>query len=66
MCGNCRSDSISLSAAGLRGIETLLRSPLADAADAGLTRRAGREALAVIASSTTEYHGGFRLKTLSA
>ena len=65
VCGNCRSDSISLSAAGLRGIETLLRRPLADAAEAGLTSRARREALAVIASSY-EYHGGFRLKTLSA
>jgi DNA repair protein RecO (recombination protein O) len=65
VCGNCRADSISLSAAGLRGIEALLRSPLADAAGAGLTPRAGREALAVIASSY-EYHGGFRLKTLSA
>jgi DNA repair protein RecO (recombination protein O) len=65
VCGNCRADAISLSPAGLHGVETLLRSPLADAASAGLSARAGREALAVIASSY-EYHGGFRLKTLSA
>jgi DNA repair protein RecO (recombination protein O) len=65
VCSNCRGDAISLSPAGLGGIETLLRSPLADAAGAGLGSRASREALAVIASSY-EYHGGFRLKTLSA
>jgi DNA repair protein RecO (recombination protein O) len=65
VCGNCRADAISLSPAGLHGIETLLRTPLADADGARLTARAAREALAVIASSY-EYHGGFRLKTLSA
>jgi DNA repair protein RecO (recombination protein O) len=65
VCSNCRGDAISLSPAGLGGIEALLRSPLADAAGAGLSTRASREALAVIASSY-EYHGGFRLKTLSA
>src|ERR671923_3007419 len=60
VCSNCRGDdAISLSPAGLGGIETLLRTPLADAAHAGLTPRAAREALAVIASSY-EYHGGFR------
>lgn len=65
VCANCRADAISLSSAGLHGIETLLRTPLAEAAAAGLTQRAAREALAVI-SSSYEYHGGFRLKTLSA
>jgi DNA repair protein RecO (recombination protein O) len=65
VCANCRADAIALSPAGLNGIETLLRTPLADAAGAGLSARAAREALAVIASSY-EYHGGFRLKTLSA
>jgi DNA repair protein RecO (recombination protein O) len=65
VCSNCRADAIALSPAGLNGIEALLRTPLADAAGAGLSARAGREALAVIASSY-EYHGGFRLKTLSA
>jgi DNA repair protein RecO (recombination protein O) len=65
VCANCRGDAISLSPAGLRGIEALLRSPLAEAAAVGLSPRAGREALSVIASSY-EYHGGFRLRTLSA
>jgi DNA repair protein RecO (recombination protein O) len=65
VCASCQGDAISLSAAGLEGIEALLRSPLADAAVAGLGPRASREALSVIASSY-EYHGGFRLKTLSA
>jgi DNA repair protein RecO (recombination protein O) len=65
VCGNCRADALALSPAGLRGIEGLLQTPMADAADSGLSSRAAREALAVIASSY-EYHGGFRLKTLSA
>jgi DNA repair protein RecO (recombination protein O) len=65
VCANCGPDAIALSPAGLTGIEALLRTPLAGAAGAGLSPRAGREALAVIASSY-EYHGGFRLKTLSA
>jgi DNA repair protein RecO (recombination protein O) len=65
VCSNCGADAIALSPAGLNGIEALLRAPLAGAAGAGLSARAGREALAVIASSY-EYHGGFRLKTLSA
>jgi DNA repair protein RecO (recombination protein O) len=65
VCANCGPDAIALSPAGLGGIEALLRTPLAGAAGAGLSARAGREALAVI-SSSYEYHGGFRLKTLSA
>src|SRR5215204_591761 len=65
VCANCSADAIALSPAGLNGIEALLRTPLADAAGAGLTARAAREALAVI-SSSYEYHGGFRLRTLSA
>ena len=65
VCASCRGDAIPLSAPGRRGIETLLATPLAEAAGAGLTARAAREALAVI-SSSYEYHGGFRLRTLSA
>ena len=65
VCANCRADAIPLSAAGLRGIEGLLRAPLADAGTIALGARASRDALAVIASSY-EYHGGFRLRTLSA
>jgi len=65
VCGNCRADAIPLSAAGLRGIEALLRAPLPDAGTVELGARAARDALAVIASSY-EFHGGFRLRTLSA
>jgi DNA repair protein RecO (recombination protein O) len=65
VCANCRADAQSLSPAGLRGIESLLASPMAEASSVGLAARAAREALSVIASSY-EYHGGFRLKTLSA
>ena len=52
-----------LSADGLRGIDSLLRQPLAQAHEAGLSTRARRDALGVITSSY-EYHGGFRLRTL--
>jgi DNA repair protein RecO (recombination protein O) len=65
VCGNCRADAIPLSTAGLHGIEALLTTPLADAGAIGLSSRAARDALAVIASSY-EFHGGFRLRTLSA
>jgi DNA repair protein RecO (recombination protein O) len=65
VCENCRADAIPLSTAGLRGIEGLLMTPLAEVEAVGLSGRAARDALAVIASSY-EYHGGFRLRTLSA
>jgi DNA repair protein RecO (recombination protein O) len=52
-----------LSPGGAAGIEALLTRPLAEAADAGLTDRSSRDALAVITTSY-EYHGGFRLRTL--
>ena len=50
---------------GVAGIETLLAHPLADAAPLGLSERARRDALRVVTASY-EYHGGFRLRTLSA
>ena len=65
VCRDCALDVLPLSRAGIVGIDGLLRRPLAEAADATVTDRAAREALAVIASSY-EYHGGFRLRTLSA
>ena len=49
----------------MRSLKSLLGSPLADAASVGLGERASRDALKVITSSY-EYHGGFRLRTLSA
>ncbi len=65
VCRACGSGSLSLSPAGIAGIETLLREPLASATASGLSDRAAREALGVVTSSY-EYHGGFRLRTLSA
>jgi DNA repair protein RecO (recombination protein O) len=67
VCAGCasRTEALGLSADGIVGIEALLGSPLSDAADAGLGERASRDALKVITSSY-EYHGGFRLRTLSA
>ncbi|MGH3003444.1 MAG: DNA repair protein RecO [Gaiellaceae bacterium] len=64
----CRSHAqaaLHLSLEGLRGIEQLLSTPLADAYGADLPERACRDALSVVTSSYEE-HGGFRLRTLSA
>ena len=65
VCRACANGALPLSREGLEGIEGLLRRPLAEAGDAGVTARGAREALGVIASSY-EFHGGFRLRTLSA
>jgi DNA repair protein RecO (recombination protein O) len=67
VCAGCasRTEALGLSPEGIAGIEALLGSPLADAVDAGLGERASRDALKVITTSY-EYHGGFRLRTLSA
>ena len=67
VCSACAAgtDALGLSPDGVRGIEGLLASPLADAGAVGLGERASRDALMVITSSY-EYHGGFRLRTLSA
>src|SRR4051812_38864313 len=67
VCAACanRTEALGLSGDGIRGIEGLLGSPLADAGAVALTERAARDALRVITSSY-EYHGGFRLRTLSA
>ena len=65
VCRDCGGGSIALSPDGLRGITTLVATPMADAQDAGLTDRGAREALALVTASY-EQHGGFRLRTLSA
>jgi DNA repair protein RecO (recombination protein O) len=67
VCRDCAraAAALALSPEGLGGIDALLRLPLAEAHGAGLTARARRDALAAIAS-LYEYHGGFRLRTLSA
>jgi DNA repair protein RecO (recombination protein O) len=64
VCGTCAAGALALSPNALTGMEGLLRRPLADAANAGLSERGAREALAVITASY-EYHGGFRLRTLA-
>ena len=65
-CGGISSStaSISLSPESLRGITTLVATPMSDAHDAGLTDRGAREALALVTASY-EHHGGFRLRTLA-
>jgi DNA repair protein RecO (recombination protein O) len=65
VCAACASGALTLSAEGLAAVDSFLRRPLAEAADAGATARGSREALSVV-SGSYEYHGGFRLRTLSA
>ena len=64
VCGACaaQAEALGLSPKGIREIETLLTSPLADAAISG---RSARDALRLVQASY-EYHGGFRLRTLTA
>lgn len=65
VCRACERGALALSPEGLAGMDGLLRRPLAEAPALGLSERAARDCLAVI-SSSYEYHGGFRLRTLAA
>jgi DNA repair protein RecO (recombination protein O) len=65
VCANCGNGSLALSPDGLDAIDGLLRRPLAEAGEAGVSERGARDALAVV-SASYEFHGGFRLRTLSA
>ena len=66
VCSPCAPDeTVFLSPEGFRGMHALIWSPLADAASAGLGERALRDTLAVVVASY-EFHGGFRLRTLTA
>jgi DNA repair protein RecO (recombination protein O) len=67
VCGRCAAatEALALAPGGIAGIEALLARPLAEAAGVGLSERARRDALRVVTASY-EYHGGFRLRTLSA
>lgn len=65
VCASCANGAIPLSGEGIAGIEGLLGRPLAEAGAVPLPGRAAAEALGVVIA-TYEYHGGFRLKTLSA
>jgi DNA repair protein RecO (recombination protein O) len=63
VCAACAGGAIALSPEGVRGIEALMRRPLAEAGGAGLSERAARDVLAALRASYEE-HGGFRLRTL--
>jgi len=66
VCSDCAPpETVILSPEGFRGLRGLLRSPLADAHGLGLGERAARDTLAVVVASY-EFHGGFRLRTLTA
>jgi DNA repair protein RecO (recombination protein O) len=65
VCHDCGGGALALSPEGIAGMDALLRRPLAEAGDAGLSERATRDCLAVV-SASYEYHGGFRLRTLAA
>jgi DNA repair protein RecO (recombination protein O) len=65
VCRSCGAGSLPLTPAGIHTIETLLAAPLAEARNVSLSVRAARDALGVVTASY-EYHGGFRLRTISA
>jgi DNA repair protein RecO (recombination protein O) len=66
VCTACAPDeTVFLSPEGFRGMRALIWSPLADAHSLGLGERALRDTLAVVVASY-EFHGGFRLRTLTA
>lgn len=66
VCAHCAAatEALALAPEGIAAIEELLARPLSDASGLGLSDRAQRDALRVITGSY-EYHGGFRLRTLS-
>ena len=67
VCARCApaTEALALGAEGIAGIEALLARPLADAPGLGLSERTRRDALRVVTASY-EFHGGFRLRTLTA
>jgi DNA repair protein RecO (recombination protein O) len=67
VCPRCAhsTEALALAADAIAGIEALLARPLADAVGLGLSERALRDALRVVTASY-EYHGGFRLRTLTS
>jgi DNA repair protein RecO (recombination protein O) len=66
VCSACApGETVHLSPEGFRGVHALIWSPLADVHGLGLGERALRDTLAVVVSAY-EFHGGFRLRTLTA
>ena len=64
VCRSCGNGSRRLGASTFAAVEELLRRPLAEAGDVGVGEREAREALGLVTASY-EFHGGFRLRTLS-
>ncbi len=65
VCAACSlPETVRLSPEGFRTVHALIRSPLADVRDLG-PERALRDTLAVVVAAY-EFHGGFRLRTLTA
>jgi DNA repair protein RecO (recombination protein O) len=65
-CRACAEEGvIALAADTFAAVDGLLRRPLAEAQAVALGDRAARQALGVVVAAY-EYHGGFRLRTLSA
>ena len=66
VCSSCAPDeTVFVSPEGFRAMRALIWSPLSDAHELGLGERARRDTLAVVVASY-EFHGGFRLRTLTA
>jgi DNA repair protein RecO (recombination protein O) len=64
VCAGCANGARQLGPATFAAIGGLLRRPLAEAGDVKLGASEARETLGVVVSSY-EFHGGFRLRTLS-
>jgi DNA repair protein RecO (recombination protein O) len=66
VCAACApNETVMVSPEGFRAILALLWTPLAETHGLGLGERAVRDVLAVVVASY-EFHGGFRLRTLTA
>jgi DNA repair protein RecO (recombination protein O) len=66
VCSACApNETVMVAPEGFRAILALLWTPLAETRGLGLGERAVRDVLAVVVASY-EYHGGFRLRTLTA
>jgi DNA repair protein RecO (recombination protein O) len=67
VCRGCAgpTGALGLTAEGILASEELLRRPLSEASALELGDRAARDALTIVTSSY-EFHGGFRLRTLTA
>ena len=66
VCSACApGETVALSPGGFRALHALIWSPLAAAHALGIDERALRDTLAVVVAAY-EFHGGFRLRTLTA